>query len=42
MNKIVNKFMSELLQNSQDLIITLVDYLLHIVKEFKNLENQVI
>ena len=47
MNKIINKFlltgdkfMSELKQ--QVLLIVIVDHLLNIVKEFKNLEKQVI
>ena len=49
MNKIINKFllnedkfMPQVHLNSQDLHIVLVDHLLNIVKEFKNLEKQVI
>ena len=49
MNKIINKFlltrdkfMPEMHLNSQDLLIVIVDHLLNIVKEFKNLEKQVI
>ena len=46
MNKIINKFlltadkfMPELNTNSQDLLTVLLNHLLNIVKEFKNLEN---
>ena len=49
MKKIINKFlltgdkfMPELPLKHQDLLIVLVDHLLNIVKEFKNLEKQVI
>ena len=48
MNKIINKFlltadkfMPELHTNSQDLLTVLLNHLLNIVKEFKNLENDV-
>ena len=49
MNEIINKLslseekiMPELHLKSQDLLITLVDYLLNIAKEFRSLEKQVI
>ena len=44
-NKILltgDKFMPELYLKKQDLLIVLVDNLLNIVKELKNLEKQVI